>query len=95
MFVSHCWVEHEWEKLTTVAAGRTTRRAGRLGAATRGLTALLASLVGVNLTLSELTGADTLVGGTVLLETAVLCIQISKVFLLPKKAERICIPVGL
>jgi hypothetical protein len=63
--------------LTTVATGRTTGRAGRLGAATRGLTALLASLMGVNLTLSELTGTDTLVRGTVLLETAVLYMDIS------------------
>lgn len=60
--------------LTSVAAGR----ASGLGATARGaatsLTTLLASLMGVNLTLSELTGTDTLVRGTVLLETAVLYI---------------------
>lgn len=58
--------------LTSVAAGR----ASGLGATARGaatsLTTLLASLMGVNLTLSELTGTDTLVRSTVLLETAVL-----------------------
>jgi len=36
------------------------------------VTTLLAGLVGVDLALGELTGTDTLVGGTVLLETAVL-----------------------
>lgn len=60
--------------LTTVTAGGAIG-AGRFGAATRGLTTLLTSLMGVNLTLSELTGADALVGGTVLLEAAVLCIM--------------------
>jgi hypothetical protein len=58
--------------LTAVATGGTTGRAGRLAAATRRLTALLASLMRVDLTLSELTGTDTLVRGTILLETAVL-----------------------
>jgi len=82
-------------KLTTVAARRTTGRASGLGAATRGLTALLASLMGVDLTLSELTGTDTLVRGTVLLETAVLCRILSAKVLRRNDAEEQCIPVGL
>jgi hypothetical protein len=43
--------------------------------------------MGVDLTLGELTGTDTLVRGTVLLETAVLCDQISKAALKRKKLE--------
>lgn len=60
------------EILTSIAAGAAGRASG-LTRAARGVTALLASLVGVDLTLGKLTGADALVGGAVLLETAVLC----------------------
>lgn len=63
--------ENEGMQLTTLAAaGGLLRR--RRGSSSRG-TALLASLDGVDLALGELTGADALVGGTVLLEAAVLC----------------------
>lgn len=59
------------EILTSVAAGAAGRASG-FTRATRGVAALLSSLVRVDLTLGELAGTDTLVRGSVLLEASVL-----------------------